>query len=184
MAGNEFDLLGNVIAIAIVIAERSKIQDQDHFCPCRNGITKKSWNNKTTKGPCSCSARDFVSKVVLLAFLIQPGVRLPKLESIRLPHSLLLDVWIKDDLHGTILVDLFTFAHLYQVLLLQAGFELYSLLAMVMDGVSALAAPLFGMDVLPHFNSPWLATSTAQFWNTRWDLAAGNQLRSVSSWHS
>ena len=31
----------------------------------------------------------------------------------------------------------------------------------------------------PHFDAPWRATSLAEFWSKRWDLAASNALRCV-----
>ena len=36
-----------------------------------------------------------------------------------------------------------------------------------------------GMQVSPHFDSPWSSTSLADFWSRRWDLAAGNTLRKL-----
>ncbi|PSC73168.1 hypothetical protein C2E20_3736 [Micractinium conductrix] len=56
---------------------------------------------------------------------------------------------------------------------------LYAVLSFVMDGPAALISALIGVRVAPHFDAPWRATSLAEFWSKRWDLAASNALRCV-----
>lgn len=56
---------------------------------------------------------------------------------------------------------------------------LYALLSSVMDGPAVLLVGLLGMKLSPHFDKPFLANSTASWWNKRWDIAAGNTLRAV-----
>lgn len=56
---------------------------------------------------------------------------------------------------------------------------LYALLSFLMDGPGAIITVLIGLKVSPHFDRPWLATSITSFWSERWDLAAGNMLRTL-----
>lgn len=58
-------------------------------------------------------------------------------------------------------------------------FGLYGLLSSIMDGPAVLLTGLLGMELSPHFDSPWLSHSVSSFWNKRWDLAAGNTLRTT-----
>ena len=53
------------------------------------------------------------------------------------------------------------------------------MLSSVMDGPGAAISRFLHIKVSRHFNSPWLSTSVASFWNRRWDLSAGNALRAM-----
>ena len=59
------------------------------------------------------------------------------------------------------------------------GLALYALLSSIMDGPGAVAAAALHIPVSPHFDQPWLSSSVASFWNSRWDLSAGNALRQL-----
>jgi hypothetical protein len=49
-----------------------------------------------------------------------------------------------------------------------AAWGLYGLLSSIMDGPAVLLIGLLGLHVSPHFDKPWLANSTASWWNKRW----------------
>lgn len=65
---------------------------------------------------------------------------------------------------------------------------LYALLSGIMDGPGALLTGLLGMELSPHFDKPWMANSSASFWNKRWvrlpffclSLALAGQLPTAS----
>ncbi|KAK9942665.1 hypothetical protein M0R45_008318 [Rubus argutus] len=86
------------------------------------------------------------------------------------PKALLLGVVIRaredyrQDLHPYVFTAL-SLCHLY--LALEIGFALSV----------ALPQALFGFELEPHFNEPYLATSLQDFWGRRWNLVITNTLR-------
>ena len=64
---------------------------------------------------------------------------------------------------------------LYRTCLYAVG--LYSMLGVAMDGPAALLLRPLGLRLAPHFRSPWLSSSVAEFWNWRWNQAASGVLR-------
>ena len=56
-------------------------------------------------------------------------------------------------------------------------FGLYAVLGMLMDGAGSLLAHAVGLELSPHFDTPFLARSYADLWARRWNLVAGHSLR-------
>ena len=56
-------------------------------------------------------------------------------------------------------------------------FGLYAVLGMLMDGVGSLLAYCVGLELSPHFDTPFLARSYGDLWARRWNLVAGHSLR-------
>ena len=56
-------------------------------------------------------------------------------------------------------------------------FGLYAVLGMLMDGVGSLLAHGVGLELSPHFDTPFLARSYGDLWARRWNLVAGHSLR-------
>jgi hypothetical protein len=56
-------------------------------------------------------------------------------------------------------------------------FGLYAVLGMLMDGVGSLLAHCVGLELSPHFDTPFLARSYGDLWARRWNLVAGHSLR-------
>ena len=59
------------------------------------------------------------------------------------------------------------------------AFCLYAVLGVIMDGAAFAGETLFGLTLEPHFDKPYLASSAADFWGRRWNLAAGAVLRDL-----
>ncbi|KAK9150070.1 hypothetical protein Syun_008379 [Stephania yunnanensis] len=57
-------------------------------------------------------------------------------------------------------------------------FYVYISAEVLMATVSVLAWALLGLELEPHFNKPYMATSLQDFWGRRWNLMASNALRS------
>ena len=58
-----------------------------------------------------------------------------------------------------------------------AAFMLYWFLGVIMDGPAALITWMTGIQLSPHFDTPFLTTSISDFWSKRWNLTVGNVLR-------
>ena len=56
-------------------------------------------------------------------------------------------------------------------------FGLYAVLGMLMDGLGSLLAHAVGLELSPHFDTPFLARGYADLWARRWNLVAGHSLR-------
>ncbi|CAD7697985.1 unnamed protein product [Ostreobium quekettii] len=56
---------------------------------------------------------------------------------------------------------------------------MYGLLGVIMDGTCSLTC-MFGLELAPHFDKPWLSTSVAEFWGRRWNLVAADSLRALA----
>lgn len=58
-------------------------------------------------------------------------------------------------------------------------FGLYTFLGLTYDAIAAgaVALPFLRLDLSPHFDHPFLATSFADLWGRRWNLIAGHSLR-------
>lgn len=56
-------------------------------------------------------------------------------------------------------------------------FGLYAVLGMLMDGLGSLLAHAVGLELSPHFDTPFLARSYGDLWARRWNLVAGHSLR-------
>ena len=48
-----------------------------------------------------------------------------------------------------------------------------------MDINAIIIVKVAGLQVSPHFDSPFLSASVAEFWSKRWNLTIGNTLRTV-----
>lgn len=49
----------------------------------------------------------------------------------------------------------------------------------MMDINAAIIVKLADLPVSPHFDSPFLSASLAEFWSKRWNLTIGNTLRTL-----
>lgn len=55
--------------------------------------------------------------------------------------------------------------------------HIYFMLELVLAMVAGLARGLIGVELEPHFDEPYLATSLQDFWGRRWNLMVSNILR-------
>ncbi|KAE9617466.1 hypothetical protein Lal_00034638 [Lupinus albus] len=55
--------------------------------------------------------------------------------------------------------------------------HLYLILDIILAMVKVLARTLLGVELEPHFNEPYLASSLQDFWSRRWNLVVVNTLR-------
>ena len=58
-----------------------------------------------------------------------------------------------------------------------AAVALYCFLGLIMDGSAFLAKWLIGLNIAPHFDQPYFASSLSDWWSRRWNLTVGNCLR-------
>ena len=56
---------------------------------------------------------------------------------------------------------------------------MYFLLASVMELAACFSWMVMGLELMPHFDRPWLTTSISEFWSVRWNLVVGALLRDL-----
>ena len=56
---------------------------------------------------------------------------------------------------------------------------MYFLLASVMELAASVSWMVMGLELMPHFDRPWLTTSISEFWSARWNLVIGALLRDL-----
>lgn len=89
--------------------------------------------------------------------------------------------------NGTVkVVSLYTLLYLVEhgylsghVTLVAYVLMLYAFLGAVLDIVALAAVYIGGLEVLPHFNQPFLSYSLADFWGRRWNMMTANLLKAV-----
>ncbi|XP_058198654.1 acyl-CoA--sterol O-acyltransferase 1-like [Rhododendron vialii] len=66
-----------------------------------------------------------------------------------------------------------------KVMLVSYCFHTYFMLKIVLTIAAAAARALFGLELEPPFDKPYLSTSVQNFWGRRWNLVASRTLRST-----
>lgn len=56
---------------------------------------------------------------------------------------------------------------------------MYCLLTAVMEFTSYVSLVVLGIELMPHFDRPWMTTSISEFWSIRWNLVIGALLRDL-----
>lgn len=56
---------------------------------------------------------------------------------------------------------------------------IYATMSLIMDLLSALILSISNIQLMDHFNQPWLTISISEFWALRWNLVTGSLLRDL-----
>lgn len=56
---------------------------------------------------------------------------------------------------------------------------MYCLLTAVMELAAYASLVVLGIQLMPHFDRPWMTTSISEFWSSRWNLVIGALLRDL-----
>ncbi|CAA7030434.1 unnamed protein product [Microthlaspi erraticum] len=78
-----------------------------------------------------------------------------------------------------LLIKSFDYSHLLpeKALLLLYGFHMYFSLDLILAVTASLVRAASSLELEPHFNEPYLATSLQDFWGKRWNLMVSEILR-------
>ncbi|KAE9452755.1 hypothetical protein C3L33_15343, partial [Rhododendron williamsianum] len=66
-----------------------------------------------------------------------------------------------------------------KVMLVSYCFHMYFTLEIILATAAAVAQALFGLELEPQFDQPYLSTSVQNFWGRRWNLVVFRTLRST-----